>query len=295
MDPLFARACIELSTLAVSVSVLVGMTFMLPVRRPPVYYALQISIMFALQLAHYAYPLAAQVSFVLLVTIALLFLEGPFGYRVLAVILAFTPAIVSEAVLSGVWMLWEGELVTTADAMLENAPAACILRLIDMASILIGTRIFSLLFRRLGRSPEALSVLGRFLLLPVLQVALVMAALYMQMFVLGYSLFFCVGMSVISLVFYASDLLIVISIDRAARADEARAHTELVQMQLEGYLERCEEVTRRNARTAALRHDARNHVQVISGLLDRGATDEAARYAAEYACELASVTEAQHA
>ena len=121
------------------------------------------------------------------------------------------------------------------------------------------------------------------LFMPLLQVVLLMGALYLQLNVTGIHAAFSAGIAAAALLFFAADVLLVVTIERIGQASAERERARAMERQLDGYLEQYAALARRNAAIARLRHDARNNVQVISALLDRGAYGEASAYAGE--CE----------
>lgn len=89
-----------------------------------------------------------------------------------------------------------------------------------------------------------------------------------------------VGAELIVVLFVAVDALYLVLLDRYNRSLAEFHRAEVLQRELDQYLKNYEEIERKVAETAHLRHDMRNQLNVIAALVDQGNVEQARRHLA---------------
>lgn len=244
MSELAAYILVQASTFAVTMALAGGMAIMLPIPRRVRYFAAIGAVGLVFQLIGSSDGLLRVLSFASFTGFTLASCTGPVRFRVLAMALVYTAAIAGEAVCSVVSVALLGGFDFSMAFQLAHPVEFLFIRLLDTALIIAGSYASALLSRRVVHGGESRRA---------------------------------------ALLFFAADVLLVVTIERIGQASAERERARAMERQLDGYLEQYAALARRSAAIARLRHDARNNVQVISALLDRGAYGEASAYAGE--CE----------
>lgn len=283
MSELAAYILVQASTFAVTMALAGGMAIMLPIPRRVRYFAAIGAVGLAFQLIGSSDGLLRVLSFASFTGLTLASCTGPVRFRVLAMALVYTAAIAGEAVCSVVSVALLGGFDFSTAFQLAHPVEFLFIRLLDTALIIAGSYASALLSRRVVHGGESRRAALMILFMPLLQVVLLMGALYLQLNVTGIHAALSAGIAAAALLFFAADVLLVVTIERIGQASAERERARAMERQLDGYLEQYAALARRSAAIARLRHDARNNVQVISALLDRGAYGEASAYAGE--CE----------
>lgn len=91
----------------------------------------------------------------------------------------------------------------------------------------------------------------------------------------------------------AVDAVALLAFRRALAAKRAAAQAEALEQQLALHTENARAMDAEAQRAARFRHDQRNHLQTVLGLVERGQTDRAAEYVAELRRQLTEGEEAK--
>lgn len=204
---------------------------------------------------------------VLTFAIPLALSKGPFSRRLITVAAVLACLFVTEALSSMWWALSTGDPVFGYDAALAYLPEFLQMHaahLVVMAAMFSGLyALMERLFRNdVGRG------LRLFAAFPLMQLVLLGLVLMGGRFV-GGSGYYMVG-SMLSVLCLAADALLFVSIDRYEKRRRKEQEAAMLQERLDSQLARYREVEAEMQRAARLRHDLRNHLQVVFSLSERG-------------------------
>lgn len=270
----------------VGMAISIDMAHMLPMRRRGLCLVVLMVINAFMALLRYAVPATSYLALASIMLVLLVGYEGPVRYRVLAVMLEFTAIALSEIVSSGIWVVVTGTTMAGYDNQLDRPLLMTMLRVVDLAIYLVVSALLRTVLRRVMRGGATREVVLRFLALPLLQGLLLIVLLYMEMFTGAFGHADTLVLCVLAVLYMVTDLILLSSIEQGSRAAEERSKARAREAQFEAYLAQCAALDERLKYTARLRHDARNHMQVIGSLIDRGELDEARRYAVAFLADV---------
>lgn len=273
----------ELGTILVGVAVTFGFMLVLPPRRPGLFVALRLAATFTIAVLRSRFPAIGMLDLLSCVVLVLWLGKGPMRVRMLGAALGFMPMILGEALGTALWIAVTGMQSGTYEGAILHPWIMLAVKLVFVVEELVCAHVIGHLFGRAIGGEEDRKAVVRFMALPVVQSVLLVQLLNMQLYEQGSDQLFSWGIFLSATLFLLTDLVALRYLEgaRVALLSEARAQAK--ERQLEEYLERYEKVTRASAYAARLRHDARNHLQVVSALIERGAWDEARDYLSE--CE----------
>lgn len=268
----------ELGTVLVSTAVTLGFILVLPSRRPVLFVALRTFVTLSIALLRASFPWIRVLDFVSIVLLVLWLGNGTLRVRLLGVALGFMPMILGEALGTALWIAVTGLQSGTYEGAILRPGVMFAVKIAFIVEELVCAYILGRLLSRALEGEGARRVVARFLVLPMVQSVLLVLLLNMQLYEQGSDQIFSWGIFLSAVLFLLTDLLVLRYLEAARSTVLSEARAEVRQRQLEEYLARYEEVARATADVARLRHDARNHLQVVSALVDRGAWEEAQGY-----------------
>lgn len=268
----------ELGTVLVSTAVTLGFILVLPSRRPVLFVALRTFVTLSIALLRASFPWIRVLDFVSIVLLVLWLGNGTLRVRLLGVALGFMPMILGEALGTALWIAVTGLQSGTYEGAILRPGVMFAVKIAFVVEELVCAYILGRLLSRALEGEGARRVVARFLVLPMVQSVLLILLLNMQLYEQGSDQIFSWGIFLSAVLFLLTDLLVLRYLEAARSTVLSEARAEVRQRQLEEYLARYEEVARATADVARLRHDARNHLQVVSALVDRGAWEEAQGY-----------------
>lgn len=268
----------ELGTVLVSTAVTLGFILVLPSRRPVLFVALRTFVTLSIALLRASFPWIRVLDFVSIVLLVLWLGNGTLRVRLLGVALGFMPMILGEALGTALWIAVTGLQSGTYEGAILRPGVMFAVKIAFIVEELVCAYILGRLLSRALEGEGARRVVARFLMLPMVQSVLLVLLLNMQLYEQGSDQIFSWGIFLSAVLFLLTDLLVLRYLEAARSTVLSEARAEVRQRQLEEYLARYEEVARATADVARLRHDARNHLQVVSALVDRGAWEEAQGY-----------------
>lgn len=286
----------ELGTILVGVAVTFGFMLVLPSRRPGLFFALRLVASFTIAMLRSRFPSIGILDLLSCVALVLWLGKGSLRVRALGAALGFMPMILGEALGTALWIAVTGMESGTYEGAILHPWVMLAVKAAFVVEELACALVIGRLFGRAIEGEGGRRAVLRFLALPVVQTVLLVQLLNMQLYEQGSDQLFSWGIYVSATLFLLTDLVAVRYLEGARKAMLSEARARAKERQLEEYLERYAEATRASAYVARLRHDARNHLQVASALIERGAWDEARDYLSE--CEgwlTLSSEEATHA
>lgn len=250
---------------------------MLAIRSLPVYWALEVSLV--VLLACLRPGMNAEVRLVMslpLVLVPLFLSEGSLSRRIVIVALAHLVLFSAELPGGALWVALTGAPVASYDEVRAHFDAFAITHAAHLALLIPLLMALKRVFDRFAvgvderRSGAWLPVL-----FTCTQFVLVNIMILLPLGFIGQSLRYYAAGVLLSLACLVADLCLFLSFDRYAqkRSDDARAL--LLESRLDGCLAQCEKFVESIERTAKLRHDVGNHVQVVLALSERGRFQDA--------------------
>lgn len=251
---------------------------MLPIRRLFLYWALEIG--YTLLLACFRPIIGVEFGFIASIPLMLFLVilsEGKLSQRVVAVVLAYLVLFFAELPGSALWVAMTSAALADYDAVREHFGAFIITHAMHLVLVAFLLAMLCMLYNRFYAWEK-----GRGAWLPVLflgvQLMLVCLMILLSLGHVGEPLQYYSGTLVLSLISFAADLLLFSSMERFAqkRNDDARAL--MLEKQLDCYLSQYARFVKSIERTARLRHDMGNNVQVVLALTGRGMFQEASEH-----------------
>ena len=230
-----------------------------------------------------------------LFVLPMLFWTCEVRFRALGAMLIFVARFVCEAASAAVWEVMTGG-APIGNAQIPDHLVAWFLTNILWCVIMwcLGLGMRWLLERLpIGRtSARPMGSLVSYVGLFALQMVFMWVLMFFCLLSLDDTTGFFVGLLPLSAMMVAVDVLLVRDSSRAEQASESMGAAAEAELLLEGYLAEMSRQSEKNAETAHLRHDLRNHLQVMDALLERGETDRAGAYALDVAGRLRAAVEA---
>ena len=262
--------------------------WMLPMRRPGLFMALTVGVVpiFAFVLAS---PTTMNVwnivgfigNYILLPS---LFWTGPYWQRFICGFLILFLQFTLEVCFGIVFVFAGWEL--SRDAMSIEVLA---IRIVNIGGMLIGGRILAYLARRVFRptgapgTPEQTEHAVRprpYLIFFFTQCIFVAQATFLLMtYRKALPIVYAVVL-VLIVICLVCDAVALTSLKRFNRAEAARARADALEDQLAVYISGARSTAHEAERAARFRHDQRNHLQVLRGLVSQGDTERARSYVA---------------
>lgn len=273
----------ELGTALVGVAVTFGFLLVLPARRPGLFVALRMLATLTIAFLRSRLPGIGALDLISCALLVLWLGKGPLRVRLLGLALGFMPMILGEAFGTALWIAATGMQSGTYEGAVLHPWVMLAVKIVFIAEELACAYVLGQLLRRALEGDGARRVVVRFLALPVVQSVLLVELLNMQLYEQASDQLFSWGVFLSAVLFLLTDLLALRYLEAARSAVLSEARARAKERRLEEYLRRYEEVTSAMAETARLRHDVRNHLQVVSALTGRGAWEEARSYVSQ--CE----------
>lgn len=268
-----------LGAFLVDAAIIHGYTLLLPLRRKRLYYAVCLTLGGATGLFRDAAPWLPALDVVALMGSPFALYKGPFRHRLLAVALGIMPGLTGEVMLAATWIALTGTPSASAASVAEYPLVMAVFRIFDAGFVLAGAGLAAAFLRRFRDEGEPRLPMLRFLPLPLVQAAMLGALTYFQMHKMNASGALSWGTFGIAVMFLLVDVLVMRAMRQGMDSARMQARSEAMRGRLDGYLAQHEETMAIAGAAARVRHDARNHAQVLASLLDRGEEAEALRYA----------------
>ena len=248
---------------------------MLVMRNATLYWTLEI--VSVLLLACFRSQMDVGVRFLAALPLALLPIalsEGALSRRILAVVLAHLVLFFVELPGGALWVALTGTPIADYDASREHFGAFLLTHAAHLALLVVLLAVLCLLFYRFADSAQKE---GRWLpvAFTVVQLMLVNIVLLLPFGYIESSAFYYAFSVPLSLLGLAADLLLLFAMGRVAQKRRADARAALLEEQLDRYLVRYECFVEDVEQVAKLRHDMKNHVQVVLALSECKRIDEA--------------------
>ncbi len=212
----------------------------------------------------------------------------PLSWRLVATAMAVLLMFLGEAACGALWAAGGNEYSLEA---IQSAPLtqSTIIHLFFVAVVLIGGRLFKTLFKK--QQVERLATTrGQVLLcgLPVSQALLVCVLLFIMMHVsdAGDRGPILTAALVLIALCIVSDALLIRSVSGYWRTLDERRYAKKLEQRMQEQLDGFTLLNAQIASTAHLRHDMRNHLLVLSVLVDQGEFEQADAYADDLLAEL---------
>lgn len=212
----------------------------------------------------------------------------PLAWRLVATAMAVLLMFLGEMACGALWVASGQEYSLSA---IQSAPLlmSVVIHLFFVAVILIGGRLFRALFRK-QRVERLASNTGGMLLcgLPVSQTLLVWVLLFIMMHVsdAGDRGPILTAALVLIALCIVSDALLIRSVSGYWRTLDERRYAKKLEQRMQEQLDGFTLLNAQIASTAHLRHDMRNHLLVLSVLVDQGEFEQADAYADDLLAEL---------
>lgn len=273
----------ELGTVFVDIAVTFGFLLVLPARRPRLFVALRLAATLTIAFLRASFPGIGTLDLISCALLVLWLGRGPLRVRLLGMALGFMPMILGEALGTALWIAATGMQSGTYEGAVLHPWVMLLVKLAFVVEELACSYVIGRLLSRALEGEGARRVVALFLVLPVAQSVLLVELLNMQLYEQGSDQLFSWGIFLSATLFLLTDLLALRYLEEARSAVLSKARARLMERRLREYLDRYEEITSASASVARLRHDARNHLQVVTALVSREAWDEARDYVSE--CE----------
>ena len=212
----------------------------------------------------------------------------PLSWRLVATAVAVLLMFLGEMACGALWVASGHEYSQSA---IQSAPLlmSLVIHLFFVAVILIGGHLFRALFRK-QRVERNMSSAGGMLLcgLPVSQALLVWVLLFIMMHVsdAGDRGPILTAALILIALCIVSDALLIRSVNGYWRTVDERGYAKKLEQRMQEQLDGFTRLNAQIASTAHLRHDMRNHLLVLSVLVDQGEFEQADAYADGLLAEL---------
>ena len=212
----------------------------------------------------------------------------PLPWRLVATAVAVLLMFLGEMACGALWVASGHEYSQSA---IQSAPLlmSVVIHLFFVAVILIGGHLFRALFRK-QRVERNVSSAGGMLLcgLPVSQALLVWVLLFIMMHVsdAGNRGPILIAALILIALCIVSDALLIRSVNGYWRTVDERGYAKKLEQRMQEQLDGFTRLNAQIASTAHLRHDMRNHLLVLSVLVDQGEFEQADAYADGLLAEL---------
>lgn len=218
----------------------------------------------------------------------LVFLGGPLIVRIVVNVIAQVILLFAEIPAGIIWIALTKSPVMDVAAGLANMPAYVVVSVFHaaMAALLFHafyrgcTNVLRACRYRFSENQNTLWS-GVFVSFPIVQLALLSFALSISFVTVGDNMMLMVTVGVLFVVCLIVDSFLFVQMRNYVDAGLARVHAEAMAQQVDEYLKSAALMQKEIRNTAMLRHDLRNHMQVVLSLFERNQRQEAQDYLAE--------------
>lgn len=255
------------------VSLVIGYFFtrLLDMKRPAAFMAAVAVSAFVINLfrADFTPPvkLAAGLAFDVALPIAMS--QGPILKRALTVFLVQVAVSVDEIIGTMVWLLLAGAPSADYAAAREHFGVFVFMHAVHMVLLVALLMALEAALKRKGRAVSGVP-LRMFAGFPATQLALALAMVFIGFYYFNDSFWYYTACSALMLVFLAVDVLFLRALQAHVAAQAEAARLAAVEERLESYYAHCERAVENAEKMAKFRHDARNQLQVVRSLAERG-------------------------
>ncbi len=261
------------------------------IRRPVLYWVLFTAVVFLPDLGIVSQSVAGAITAVFLYVVfsaAFCRVRGA-SMRLLIAFLCLSIAVLGELVGSAAYVLLFGGTINDAAAIAANPRPVVFVQVLDMACVLGLARLLAPVTRGIAAQEMPAAVRLAAWVMPAGFVSMAM------LLTLGISCFPADTALLAPIVFLAAaclavNVLALRAIVKARQEAQARARAAALELEIDACLASYAELEAQATRAARLRHDARNHIGVLRGLMDGGEKDAALAYARALADEYGSET-----
>ncbi len=275
-------ALFNVGRLLVEVVLLVVLATLLPVAHVRWYVAVSLVLqvcMYCMSVSGVDAALVRAVATVAYIAVPFLFFEAKFAQRFVAVALGFMFLVLGELLASVAWMFMTGMPVADVEAVAAHPMEMALTFLLDMLTVVCCGLLFRRPMKRWvsGDGFRGAS-LSWFIVFPALQTAMVVIALILTLDYLGGDRSLYLFLTTYACACMAVDVLLFVSAERYCQAVIQDQRAAVLAERLDACLAEYAGVVAQVERAAALRHDLRNHLQVVGALLERGELARAEGY-----------------
>lgn len=274
-----------LSQYVVTLAFAYAQFLMCPVRRPVVFFV-------GVTIVHFAPFLLGESSLgastvqatFLYFLLPLICFDGSLPARALSIALSFSILITGEVLMCAVYVAVCGQTIGDMAGLYASPAPYYIVQVADIGFIILAARLMAPRVRGLLHSGRAPAIVRSIWIIPLCSISLSVVCTQAMSSFAGDSgaLWPYIPFALINVTL---DIVCLRLMDRLRLEAVERERADIMEAQLDGILGRYDEIARRAARSAQLRHDARNHLQVLDSLVARGEHERAQEYAASLAKE----------
>lgn len=279
------------------VSLVIGYFFtrLLDMRHPGAFMAAVAASAFALNLVRSDFTPAVKLAsgFVFDVALPIALSRGPLSRRVLTVFLVQIAVAADEIVGTAVWLLLADAPSADYSAARDHFGVFVFMHVVHMVVLVALLMLLESALRRKGRALDGVP-LRLFAGLPATQFALMIAAVFLGFYCFNDSFWYYAACSALMVLFLAVDVLFLRALRAHAAAQAEKARLAAVEERLRSYYAHCARTVESAERVAKFRHDARNQLQVVRSLAERGEAGAARDHALALRDALAAEAEADN-
>lgn len=253
-----------------------AMAKMLPLRRPRLYWTLQVVVLFVVLTLRPLMPFWVRMAAgAVPELLPLLFSTGPFFRRLFIVVIGVVIFFAMELPAGALWIALTGEPTADYAAAWANLPQFAFVHVVHFSLLAFA---FAVLYALVDRSSDTHAGMRLFLWFPLVQVVLFEILMTVSLEAMNGVMSFYVGGSAMALVLLIADVLLFVSWRSfmQKRREEERAAS--LQDRLDEHLAEYGRMAGELERVSRLRHDVRNQVEVVRLLSRDGSYDEARRH-----------------
>lgn len=205
--------------------------------------------------------------------------RGAVAHRMILVAGDLVTMALVEALGAMIWLPLTGGPFGSYEAAAASPVADAFCRVLMISFLACRIPVFRRLSSALERLDLPAALLAPLVLLIFLQMGVIIAFYYTSVAgAMGTPAYYA-GMLCVAAFAVAADGMLLGSVARAAEARRERVRTEELAIRLGVRIAEEREMLEGASRAARLRHDARNHLQVLAGLFERNGLRAAAAYA----------------
>lgn len=254
-------------------------TFYLDIRRKEAFWLVTLALI--LPAASSAFilmtPLRIVVGSVAMGTPMMLFARDGLLRRSLVVASLLAILLIADGIAIVLWRLLKASLTFEAGGSLSDWDLALLTQAVRIAVVLVAMVLFDLAYRRMSHlhTDRGALTFGGFIVVQLLLLTLCVAIVMMDR---DAPLWFLAGVMAATLLSAAVDVLLFVRLYHFNRAEQQRERAELLQHELDHYLQQYRLVEREVRLVGRLRHDLRNQSSVAILLAQQGDTERACRH-----------------
>lgn len=254
-------------------------TFYLDIRRKEAFWLVTLALI--LPAASSAFilmtPLRIVVGSVAMGTPMMLFARDGLLRRSLVVASLLAILLIADGIAIVLWRLLKASLTFETGGSLSDWDLALLTQAVRIAVVLVAMVLFDLAYRRMSHlhTDRGALTFGGFIVVQLLLLTLCVAIVMMDH---DAPLWFLAGVMAATLLSAAVDVLLFVRLYHFNRAEQQRERAELLQHELDHYLQQYRLVEREVRLVGRLRHDLRNQSSVAILLAQQGDTERACRH-----------------